>query len=175
MPDGIGIDLLEIRRLERALERHPRLAERLFTEAKPANEPPPGQRARRVVGSSRTAAATTFKPMSNALVTWPSVRTAFRHPEKGAGGRTIRTRSVQAKKAAATEARPRHMAALAKLDEFLRQLESQLAEFRASPGRLGRTSFRFPAQSPAACSAKGLSYVIGRGTGRRGPQSRSFR
>ena len=33
MPDGIGIDLLEIRRLERALERHPRLAERVFTEA----------------------------------------------------------------------------------------------------------------------------------------------
>jgi holo-[acyl-carrier protein] synthase len=30
---GIGIDLLEIRRLERALERHPRLAERVFTEA----------------------------------------------------------------------------------------------------------------------------------------------
>jgi holo-[acyl-carrier protein] synthase len=30
---GLGIDLLEIERLERALERHPRLAERLFTEA----------------------------------------------------------------------------------------------------------------------------------------------
>jgi holo-[acyl-carrier protein] synthase len=30
---GIGIDLLEIDRLERALERHPRLAERVFTEA----------------------------------------------------------------------------------------------------------------------------------------------
>ena len=29
---GVGIDLLEIERLERALERHPRLAERLFTE-----------------------------------------------------------------------------------------------------------------------------------------------
>ncbi|MGZ5309810.1 MAG: holo-ACP synthase, partial [Solirubrobacterales bacterium] len=29
---GIGLDLLEIGRLERALERHPRLAERLFTE-----------------------------------------------------------------------------------------------------------------------------------------------
>jgi holo-[acyl-carrier protein] synthase len=28
---GIGIDLLEIERLERALERHPRLAERVFT------------------------------------------------------------------------------------------------------------------------------------------------
>jgi holo-[acyl-carrier protein] synthase len=30
---GVGIDLLEIDRLERALLRHPRLAERIFTEA----------------------------------------------------------------------------------------------------------------------------------------------
>jgi holo-[acyl-carrier protein] synthase len=30
---GVGIDLLEIERLERALARRPRLAERLFTEA----------------------------------------------------------------------------------------------------------------------------------------------
>jgi holo-[acyl-carrier protein] synthase len=30
---GIGLDLLEIERLERALERRPRLAERLFTDA----------------------------------------------------------------------------------------------------------------------------------------------
>jgi holo-[acyl-carrier protein] synthase len=30
---GVGIDLLEIERMERALERHPRLAERLFTSA----------------------------------------------------------------------------------------------------------------------------------------------
>jgi holo-[acyl-carrier protein] synthase len=29
---GIGIDLLEIERMERALERHPRLAERVFTD-----------------------------------------------------------------------------------------------------------------------------------------------
>ena len=29
--DGVGIDLLEIERMERALERRPRLAERLFT------------------------------------------------------------------------------------------------------------------------------------------------
>lgn len=33
---GIGIDLLEIERLERALERRPRLAERLFTDAERA-------------------------------------------------------------------------------------------------------------------------------------------
>ena len=33
MARGIGIDLLEIDRLERALERHPRLAGRLFTRA----------------------------------------------------------------------------------------------------------------------------------------------
>ena len=33
---GIGIDLLEIDRIERALERRPRLAERLFTDAERA-------------------------------------------------------------------------------------------------------------------------------------------
>ena len=32
MPLGVGIDLIEIERVERALERRPRLAERLFTE-----------------------------------------------------------------------------------------------------------------------------------------------
>ena len=32
MATGVGIDLLEIERMERALERHPRLAERIFTE-----------------------------------------------------------------------------------------------------------------------------------------------
>src|SRR5713101_6914090 len=31
MSAGVGIDLLEIERMERALERHPRLAERVFT------------------------------------------------------------------------------------------------------------------------------------------------
>jgi holo-[acyl-carrier protein] synthase len=33
MSSGVGIDLLEIDRLERALERHPRLAQRVFTPA----------------------------------------------------------------------------------------------------------------------------------------------
>jgi holo-[acyl-carrier protein] synthase len=33
---GVGLDLLEIARLERALERRPRLAERLFTESERA-------------------------------------------------------------------------------------------------------------------------------------------
>lgn len=33
MSSGVGIDLLEIDRLERALERHPRLAQRVFTRA----------------------------------------------------------------------------------------------------------------------------------------------
>src|SRR4051812_47202359 len=33
MPGGVGIDLLEIERLERALRRHPRLAGRVFTES----------------------------------------------------------------------------------------------------------------------------------------------
>jgi holo-[acyl-carrier protein] synthase len=30
---GVGIDLLEIERMERALERHPAMAERVFTQA----------------------------------------------------------------------------------------------------------------------------------------------
>jgi holo-[acyl-carrier protein] synthase len=34
---GVGIDLLEIERMERALARHPRLAERLFTAAERAD------------------------------------------------------------------------------------------------------------------------------------------
>jgi holo-[acyl-carrier protein] synthase len=45
-PIGIGIDLLEIERLEQALERRPRLAERLFTEgerAYAASRARPGQ------------------------------------------------------------------------------------------------------------------------------------
>jgi holo-[acyl-carrier protein] synthase len=33
MTTGVGIDLLEIERMERALERHPRLADRVFTAA----------------------------------------------------------------------------------------------------------------------------------------------
>jgi holo-[acyl-carrier protein] synthase len=33
---GVGLDLLEVERLERALERRPRLAERLFTSAERA-------------------------------------------------------------------------------------------------------------------------------------------
>jgi holo-[acyl-carrier protein] synthase len=33
---GVGLDLLEIARLERALERRPRLAERLFTDSERA-------------------------------------------------------------------------------------------------------------------------------------------
>ena len=43
---GVGIDLLEIERLERALARRPRLAERLFTErerAYAASRARPGQ------------------------------------------------------------------------------------------------------------------------------------
>jgi holo-[acyl-carrier protein] synthase len=35
-PSSVGIDLLEIARLEHALERRPRLAERLFTDAERA-------------------------------------------------------------------------------------------------------------------------------------------
>ena len=45
-PSSVGIDLLEIERLEQALERRPRLAERLFTEverAYAASRARPGQ------------------------------------------------------------------------------------------------------------------------------------
>jgi holo-[acyl-carrier protein] synthase len=35
-PPGIGLDLLEIDRLERALARHPQLAQRLFTDGERA-------------------------------------------------------------------------------------------------------------------------------------------
>jgi holo-[acyl-carrier protein] synthase len=35
-PPAVGLDLLEIERLERALERRPRLAERLFTDGERA-------------------------------------------------------------------------------------------------------------------------------------------
>jgi holo-[acyl-carrier protein] synthase len=43
---GVGLDLLEIDRLERALERRPGLSSRLFTEAErdyAASRPRPGQ------------------------------------------------------------------------------------------------------------------------------------
>ena len=43
---GIGIDVLEIDRLERALERRPRLAERLFTESERAYAAARGRPAR---------------------------------------------------------------------------------------------------------------------------------
>lgn len=33
MTAGVGMDLIEVARMERALDRHPRLADRLFTEA----------------------------------------------------------------------------------------------------------------------------------------------
>jgi holo-[acyl-carrier protein] synthase len=33
MAEGLGVDLIEVSRVERALERHPRLARRLFSEA----------------------------------------------------------------------------------------------------------------------------------------------
>lgn len=33
MASGVGMDLIEVARIERALDRHPRLADRLFTEA----------------------------------------------------------------------------------------------------------------------------------------------
>ena len=52
-PAGIGIDLLEIGRLERALERRPRLAERLFTD---------GELAQRARGTVRGAISRPASP-----------------------------------------------------------------------------------------------------------------
>jgi holo-[acyl-carrier protein] synthase len=43
---GLGIDLLEIGRMERALERHPRLARRIFTDAELAYAAERGRPAR---------------------------------------------------------------------------------------------------------------------------------
>ena len=43
---GVGIDLLDVARLERALERRPRLAERLFTDAERSFAAARGQPAR---------------------------------------------------------------------------------------------------------------------------------
>jgi holo-[acyl-carrier protein] synthase len=58
---GVGIDLLEIERLERALDRRPRLAERLFTErerAYAADKGRPGQHlAARFCGKEAVAKA----------------------------------------------------------------------------------------------------------------------
>ena len=54
----VGIDLLEIERLERALERTPRLAERLFTEgerAYAASQGRPGQHLAAALPDSRNA------------------------------------------------------------------------------------------------------------------------
>ena len=46
MSAGVGIDLLEIGRMERALERHPRLADRVFTAAELAYSRARGRPAR---------------------------------------------------------------------------------------------------------------------------------
>ncbi len=56
---GVGIDLLEIDRLERALERRPRLAERLFTEAE------------RAYAASRAGPASTWPRGSAPRSRWP--------------------------------------------------------------------------------------------------------
>ena len=61
MSIAVGIDLLEIDRLERALERRPRLAERLFTDAEreyAASRARPGQHlAARFCGKEAVAKA----------------------------------------------------------------------------------------------------------------------
>ena len=74
---GIGLDLLEIERLERALERRPRLAERLFTDAErayAAARARPGQHlAARFCAKEAVAKALGLQAWSVCTVPWRSV------------------------------------------------------------------------------------------------------
>jgi holo-[acyl-carrier protein] synthase len=79
----VGIDLLEIERLERALERRPRLAERLFTErerAYAASRARPGQHlaarfcAKEAVAKALALEAWSFQDMEVAGGGAPEVR-----------------------------------------------------------------------------------------------------
>ena len=79
MSGGVGLDLLEITRLERALERRPRLAERLFSErerAYAASRARPGQHlaarfcAKEAV--TKALALEVFRPNDIEVATGPS-------------------------------------------------------------------------------------------------------
>jgi holo-[acyl-carrier protein] synthase len=92
---SVGIDLLEIERLERALERRPNLAQRLFTDAErayAASRARPGQHlAARFCAKEAVAKAL-------GLTAW-----SFRDVEviSGSGAPTVRLRGVAAERAAA--------------------------------------------------------------------------
>src|SRR4051812_49450883 len=92
--EGVGIDLLEIDRLERALARRPRLAQRLFTEAERAYA---GSRARPAMHLAARFCAKEAVAKALALRAWdphdvevvgsggpPAVRVAGAAGERGA-------------------------------------------------------------------------------------------
>jgi holo-[acyl-carrier protein] synthase len=95
---AVGIDLLEIARLERALERRPRLADRLFTDAErayAASQARPGQHlAARFCAKEAVAKALALKAWSFQDI---EVRTAGGPPEvvlHGAAARRARELGV---------------------------------------------------------------------------------
>ena len=96
-PAGVGIDLLEIERLERALERHPRLADRVFTRAERITPPlapaphatsrpasPPRRRWSRRSGLSGGFGLREIEVVAGEP---PTVRLSGRAAEAAAGGR----------------------------------------------------------------------------------------
>jgi holo-[acyl-carrier protein] synthase len=90
---GIGIDLLEIERLERALKRRPRLAERLFTDAErqyAASRARPGQHlaarfcAKEAVAKALGLSAWSFRDVEVVAGEPPSVRLSGAVAERAA-------------------------------------------------------------------------------------------
>src|SRR4051812_44813094 len=94
--DGVGIDLLEIGRLERALERRPHLATRLFTD---------GERAR-AAGSRRPAVQLAARFCAKEAVTKALALDALRPREievvgGGGGPPSVRLHGAAARRAEA--------------------------------------------------------------------------
>jgi holo-[acyl-carrier protein] synthase len=93
--NGVGIDLLEIDRLKRGLERRPRLAERLFTEGERAYAQ---TRARPVIHLAARFCAKEAVAKALALDTW-----SWHDVEIGGGGGPPRVRLAGAAAARAQE------------------------------------------------------------------------
>jgi holo-[acyl-carrier protein] synthase len=95
---GIGIDLLDIERLERALERRPRLAERLFTEAEreyAAGRARPGQHlaarfcAKEAVAKALGLRGWAFRDVQVVVTGGPPTVRLTGNPAARAGGREV--------------------------------------------------------------------------------------
>ena len=95
---GIGIDLLDIERLERALERRPRLAERLFTGAEreyAAGRARPGQHlaarfcAKEAVAKALGLRSWTFRDVEVVVTGGPPTVRLTGTPAARAGGREV--------------------------------------------------------------------------------------